>query len=439
MFRSAFITPRLYWLAAVPVGVFLLAFLFPPLFLVGKIVLGIALAILIFDWILLSSGEITGSRVLPQRFSNGDPNPISIKLESSFNFPLKIELIDEVPEQFEARNFSYKSSLASSQAKAIKYELTPTKRGQYWFHHTNVFARSALGILEKRFVISKPAMVAVYPGFLMLQQYELLAISNKLFMHGPKKLRKVGQSLEFEQIKNYQLGDDVRHINWPATARGGELMVNHFRDERSQQMVSIIDKSRLMKFPFGGLTLLDHAINSALVVSNVALRRQDKAGLAVFAEKLSQFVQPEKGVRHLDVILQNLYHLKTRYAESNFEVLQSGISKRLNQRSLLMLYTNFDERDSLQRQMPYIRWLSKRHVLVVVFFKNDQLIELAESSAESIKGIYEKAIAAEMVQDKLLMQKELIRMGIHIIYTAPEDLTINAINKYLEIKSRNIL
>lgn len=439
MLGSLFVRGRFYWLGALPVAIFLVAYLWQPMFIVGQIVLGLSLALVIFDGLMLSGGKISGNRQVPQRFSNGDPNPVSLTFESSYRFTVAIDVIDELPDQFQIRDFLHKSKLTGTDSKAIRYELTPTKRGEYLFGFANVHVRTGLGLLERRFRIAQPQTVAVYPSFLQMRQHELLAISNRLHMVGQKRLRRIGQSLQFEQIKDYQRGDDVRHINWAATARRTELMVNHYQDERSQQIIAVIDKSRLMKFPFGGLTLLDHAINSALVLSNIAMIKHDKAGLCVFAERVSQYLSPDKGPRHLDAIMQALYALKTRYAEASFEALQNVLRNRLNQRSLLMLYTNFEERDSLERQLPYLRWLSKRHVLVVVFFENVELSQLSDSVPIDSRSIYLKTIARGIVDDKKLMQKELQRLGIHTFYTRPENLTINSINKYLELKGRNVI
>src|SRR5690606_40532545 len=123
------------------------------------------------------------------------------------------------------------------------------------------------------FRVSQNKTVPVYPSFRQMRKYELPAISNRLTEFGIKKIRRIGQNREFEQIKEYVVGDDYRTINWKATARRGTLMVNTYQDERAQQVYAVIDKGRTMKMPFEGMTLLDYDINASLVISNIAIRK----------------------------------------------------------------------------------------------------------------------------------------------------------------------
>jgi uncharacterized protein (DUF58 family) len=242
--------------------------------------------------------------------------------------------------------------------------------------------------------------------------------------------------MEFEQIKEYVRGDDYRTINWKATARKDALMVNNYTDERSQQIYCLVNKGRVMKMPFGGLTLLDHAINASLVLSNVALVKQDKAGLITFAENLDTFVLADKKPTQMNKILETLYKQQTRFLEPDFEKLFSVIRNRITNRSLLILFTNFESVESLQREMPALKKIAHYHLLLVVFFENTELKALVEKKAASLEEIYIKTIAEKFAYEKRLMVKELHKNGILSILTAPENLTVNTVNKYLELKTR---
>ncbi len=197
--------------------------------------------------------------------------------------------------------------------------------------------------------------VKVYPSYIQMRRYQLLAVSNRLQEAGVKRIRKLGHSMEFEQIKEYVRGDDFRTINWKATARKDGLMVNNYTDERSQQIYCMINKGRVMKMPFGGMTLLDYAINASLVLSNVALVKQDKAGLITFAENLDAFVLADKKTTQMNLLLETLYKQQTHFLESDFEKLFSVIRNRISNRSLLILFTNFESLESLQREMPALK------------------------------------------------------------------------------------
>ena len=216
-------------------------------------------------------------------------------------------------------------------------------------------------------------------------------------------------------------------------------MVNQYQDEKSQPIYSIIDTGRVMKMPFDGLSLLDYAINSALAFSNVALKRNDKTGLLTFSKKIETFVPAVQKITHLNTIMESLYNISTDYSDSDFGLLYAHVKRKVNQRSLLLLYTNFEHISGLKRQLPFILAMAKKHVLVVIFFENTELESLIATDAEDLQSIYHKTIAEKFSLEKRLMQKELQKCGIQTILTKPEELTVNTINKYLEIKARGII
>lgn len=217
-----------------------------------------------------------------------------MRVESSYAFPVRLSVIDEVPVIFQQRDICFKLSLGSGEGKTITYHLHPTRRGTYGFGYIRVFVTTRIGLIERRFTDAGPQKIKVYPSYLMLHRYELLAMSDNLTELGIKKIRKVGHQTEFEQIKDYVKGDDYRTINWKASARRHQLMVNVYQDERSQQIYNVIDKGRIMQQAFKGMTLLDYAINASLVLSYVAIRKDDKAGLVTFNEHFDTFVPASK-------------------------------------------------------------------------------------------------------------------------------------------------
>ncbi len=329
--------------------------------------------------------------------------------------------------------------MESKERKLLTYDLRPTKRGDYDFGAINIYASSQLGLLSRRYRFAEHQMIAVYPSYMQMKRYELVAFSQRLSELGIKKIRKIGQSMEFEQIKEYVPGDDPRVINWKASARRNELMVNQFEDEKSQRVYSIIDKGRLMKMPFDGLSLLDYSINASLVISNIAIKKQDKAGLLTFSNKLSAFLPAEKRPSQIRKIQHHLFNQKTRYLESNYSLLTAFVARKITQRSLLLLYTNFESYITFERQLPYFKALARRHLLVVVFFHNTGLKELIDTAPNNLEEIYEQSIAENFVYEKERIVREMRRQGILSILTTPKELTVNTINKYLEIKARGML
>lgn len=271
-----------------------------------------------------------------------------------------------------------------------------------------------------------------------MRQYELLAFSRRLSEAGLKKIRRIGHSLEFEQIKEYVSGDDYRTVNWKASARHNQLMVNQFDDEKSQPVYCLINMGRVMQMPFEGLSLLDYAINASLVMSNIAIRKGDKAGLLTFSHQIGSFAPAKKQGNQMYVLQELLYAQKTNFLEADYEKLYLNIRRRLSQRSLLLLFTNFETTTSLNRQLPYLQKLAKQHLLVVIFFENTELRQLLALKTNDIEDIYIKTIAEKFNFEKRLIVKQLQAHGIQTILTQPKSLTVNTINKYLELKARNL-
>ncbi len=438
-YKNLFLGNRLFFGLGFSVILFLLSFFFSwigdsPLFFFSALML-----LLLIDLILLYRTEngVFASRNTPERLSNGDENELGIYVESFYPFSVTLGLIDEIPFQFQKRDLLFKTSLKSREHKMINYQLRPTKRGEYKFGDIRVYVQSPLALVSRRYNFEQAEILPVYPSFLQMQKYELLAVSNRLTEQGIKKIRRIGHSMEFEQIKNYVPGDDYRTINWKATARKGDTMVNAFTDEKSQHVYCIIDKSRVMKMPFAGLSLLDYAINATLALLNIAMLKEDRAGLITVSEKIGSIIPANRKPGQLNKILQVLHKEKTRYLETNLEALYGTVRSVIKQRSLVIFFTNFESVSAIERQLPYLRKMARLHLLLVVFFNNIELETLIEVPAKNVEDIYTKTMAEKFLYEKKLVVKELNRFGIQFVFCNPEQLTISTINKYLEIKARN--
>jgi uncharacterized protein (DUF58 family) len=281
--------------------------------------------------------------------------------------------------------------------------------------------------------------VAVYPSVVQMKKYELKALARISTQEGIKKLRRIGHSYEFEEIKDYVRGDDYRSINWKASGRSQELMVNQYEDERAQQVYSAIDSSRAMRMPFNGMSLLDYAVNTSLVISNIALLKSDKAGLLTFADKMQTFIKAERNRKQLAKILEALYAQREETLEANYEQLYQAARYYTNGRSLIFLYTNFESIYALERVLPVLRRINRLHLLVVIFFQNTGIEDFTKTSVNTTEEIYDHTIAQKFMMEKAQLTTELRRYGIQSILTRPEDLSINTVNKYLEFKSRGLI
>ena len=437
-YKNLFLTNRLFIGLGCCAVLFLLSFFFTWLGVIPELVFYTLLLLVIIDLLMLyrTKKGVFAKRHAPERLSNSDDNELGIYIESWYTFNVSVGIIDEIPFQFQKRDIWFKTELVPRQRKLINYTLRPTKRGEYEFGLIRVYVKTQLGLIRRRYNFNQAETLPVYPSFLQMRKYELMAISNNLTDVGIKKIRRLGHSLEFDQVKNYVQGDDYRTINWKATARQGHLMTNSYTDEKAQHVYCVIEKSRAMKMPFDGLSLLDYAINASLVLSNVALLKEDKAGLITVGEKIGAVIPADRRPTQINKILQVLYKEKTRYLETNMEVLYSTIRSVIKQRSLVVFFTNYESMSALERQLPFLKRIAKFHLLLVVFFENTELRKVSEKPADDIEGIYIKTVAEKFAYDKKMIVKELAKYNIQSILTTPQNLTVNTVNQYLEIKAR---
>lgn len=420
---------------------FIIGYYLPVIYLLAKLLaLGFFFFLLLDIFLLFgTTGQLVVSRDCNDRFSNGDENEVWLTIRNRYRFSVFIELIDELPVQFQERNFKFQLKLNPTESRKLKYSLRPMTRGAYAFGNLIGYASTSIRLVQRQFKSGERKDVKVYPSFIRIHQYELMAISQNLTMPGQKQVRRVGNSKEFDTIKDYVPGDDPRNINWAATARRGHVMTNHYIDERSQNIYCVIDKSRAMKMPFEGMTLLDYAINASLILSDVSLKKGDKAGLLTFEDKVDTSVKAGNSSTQLYKVMEALYHQETSFKEPDFSAVFNFLSKNVNQRSLLLLFTNFESIHSLKRQLNYIKLLNRKHLVLVIYFRNTEVDRLITDKVSGTRELYNQVIAYQMLEEKLLIRDELNKAGILSLYATPKSLNVDVINKYIEVKARRIL
>lgn len=441
IFKGLYITDRFFYIGAGIVIIMILGFFFPAMVEIAWLLFGGLVIFWFADIFLLFRVKegVNGARIMTDRLSNGDTNKVRIEISNNYFHDVQIDIIDEIPSQFQIRDFLLKSNLQNHTSKSVSYNILPKSRGVFEFGSLNLFVSTVLCLVRRKYSIEQGKKVAVYPSYIHLDKYNIHQMINSINFPGIKRLRRLGHSMEFEQIKEYVHGDDWRSVNWLATSKSNKLMVNQYMEEKAQAVYCIIDTGRVMKMPFNGLSLLDHSINCALIISHVVISNQDKAGMATFSKKLENRVVADRRSGQMSNILEKLYRVQTDFSESDYGRLFADTRKFINQHSLVILFSNFETIDGVKRQMKYLRSIAKHHLLIVIFFKNSELESMMKTKAGDIHEIYDKAIAEKFSYEKKLIVNELRKYGILSVLTEPENLTINVINKYLEVKARGMI
>lgn len=438
---NIYLTRWFFVVFAVIVLLYVTAYAFPALMFVGNVALASLLSLTVLDTLLVFSNRqpIRVERSVQDRLNLGDENTVTLTIFNQTSQPINFSMIEGYPVEMQDRTSVLKGTMLGGSERIFSYQFTPKTRGTFEFGDVFIIIRSLFFMASRRIDFPLTQSVDVYPSVLQMKKYELLVFQQQKTTAGIKKIRRLGNNSEFEQIKSYVQGDEIRTVNWKATSRRNELMVNQYQEEKSQSIYCILDKSRSMQMEFDHLSMLDYSINSSLVFSNIALRKGDKAGLITYSDKIGTMLAADKSSGQMRRIQEALFNQKTHYKEGNYEVLYNSIRRTIKQRSLLMLFTNFETEFSMRRAIPMLRRLNQKHVLVVVFFQNSELQELAYKPSKSIQEVYQSTVAERMISLKAKMARELRQNGIQTVLTLPEELSINTINKYLELKAKGAL
>jgi uncharacterized protein (DUF58 family) len=439
--KSIYLSARFFKILSGIIFCFVCSYILSSLFFLALILLIGLILLLGIDLIQLytQNAPIQIERLVGKRLSLSDENEIQLKLINRSKMSWTYELLDELPIQLQIRDFLIKGRIEAFGKKQHGYKIRPISRGIYTFHFVYLFLLGPMGMFKRRLEFNLEQDVAVYPSVIQMKSSELFMSSKIARQHGVKKIRRQGLSYEFDQIKQYTQGDDVRQINWKSSARHQQLMSNQFEDERSQTIYTLIDKSRTMLMPFNGLSLLDYAINSSLAISNIALKKQDQVGLLCFSDKIGAVLKADRRQGQLQSILELLYKQKERNLEADFENLYLSIRNLIKTRSLLILYTNFESTYALERVKPILKKLNALHLLLIVFFENTDFDKILRSEGDGLDWSYRQILIEQAMNEKQAMVNELNTLGIQTIISKPEDLSIHTINKYLEIKSRGLI
>ena len=336
-----FLTKRVYKAGVALVFISMLGFVNPLMFVLAKICTGTFVLFLLLDGILLfiKKPRISARRITSEKFSLGEQNPVTIQIEQDYDLKLQLTVIDEAPVEFQERNIRFEIAPEDNTSYTVSYNLRPLQRGNYVFGRVLIYANTFIGLVQRRFAFHQNEEIKVYPSIMHMRDTEFKVMSRSNLPTGTKKVRRAGHHFEFEEIRDYVQGDDIRKINWKATARKNNLMINVFQEQKSQPVYLLINKGRTMYMPFNGLTLLDYAINSSLAIANILLKKSDKAGLISFEKGISTLLKADSRRTQLKQILEHLYNEKTAFAEPNYYDLYAALkTTNFSTQSITLFY-----------------------------------------------------------------------------------------------------
>jgi len=378
-----------------------------------------------------SVSSLTVQRIDSEKLSHQALNQIAFTVHNPSHFILNVQAIDTINDRhFTVSEEDMSHSIPPGGTVTFSYCVTPSKRGAFIFTHIHLRIHGLLGLGIKHHAHHCPLEYKVYPNLQDLNRFRIMTQKNRLLPQGDKTVRLYGFGTEFESLRTYVEGDDYRKINWPVTAREMRLIVNDYQIEKNQPVFLMVDSGRPMSYDVNGYKKLDYAINAALVLSDIVNQKGDQCGLLTFDKEVQNLISPGKGEVHRNNLMEALYHIQGTRDTSNYEAAFRALCQRQKRRSIVFIFTDFETLEEAKELTAHISLLKKRHLPIVVFMKNEELIALAEHNKD--------AYVQEVAQSFLVERKQLFRtlgaMAIPNIETAAEQFSVAAVNQYLTLR-----
>ena len=413
---------------------------FPPLNVAGLCANAAIALVAIADLSRMTRpGRIEILREVSEVLSVGAANPVVLRVLSRASKPLAIEVTDEPPIPSRSEGLPFEANLIPLREVEATYHLYPRRRGANRFRHVYFRYQSPLRLWSQS--VKRPLVddVRIYPDIRTVRRFDLLAKRNRLSEMGLKLWRLRGKEGEFERLREYRREDEMRHIDWSATAKHQKLISREYTTERNQNIVILLDCGRSMLNETDGISHLDRGLNAAIILSYIALGQGDNVSLVAFSNRIERYVGPVRGKAAVQSLIQKTYDLEARHEASDYGLACEDLLRRQRKRALVLLITYALDDQHLDAIGRYLRTLISSHLFLCVLVKDLPLVNLAERVPQSDVEAYQVAAATEMLGAQERRLAGLSALGIHATEVVGNELAAEVINQYLDVKARHLL
>jgi uncharacterized protein (DUF58 family) len=394
------------------------------------------------DWFIsrkLPEG-ISAGREFSRRFAIRDATDVHLRAENrtaqDFTFVLK----DEFPPELKLTGRrEEKFTLRAQTSAEMIYSLTPEKRGKYAFGRIAARYVSRFGLVWCQTYLGAPQTVKVYPNMRRAREAELKALGANSFLAVQRKAVRRGEGREFESMRDYVRGDELRHISWTATARRAKLTTRQYQIERDQTILIAIDAGRLMTGRIEDETKFDSAIHACLALMSMAARGGDNAGIVVFGRRIKKFLPPRRGIEHFDATLEALYDLEPELIEPSYSNAFQFISANLKKRALVVILTDLVDKESSKELLGSLRLLRPRHLPLVVTIGDRDLNTTVSRVPEDLKEVFTQSAAEEIIHQRESALRLVETQGGLALDVNSKTLAPSLLETYLKVKERGLL
>lgn len=407
--------------------------------LLALAIIGMDLLILIVlavDLVSLpGAAAFSATREMQRVASLRSPHPVKLTIANRSPRKIEVEVRDDFPDEAEVDQETFLISIPPHSRRSVTYHLLAQRRGAFALEKVYLRFTSVARLWQKSFHIPVESVLHVYPDMRQMREYAMLARTDRLNLVGVRRTRRIGQDNEFERLRDYTLDDNYKRIDWRTTARRGKLTVKDFQANQSQRVIFLIDCGRMMTNTASGISLLDHALNAALMLSYVALNKGDSAGLICFSDEVQAFVPPRGGMTQMNRLLHASFDRFPRLVESRYDEAFVYLNARCRKRSLVVLITNVIDEVNAQQIESYLTSLTGRHLPLAVLLRDHAIFDAAETPATPFQDV----AARDIINWRSGVLRDMESRGVLSLDVFPEQMTAPLVNRYLEVKARHLL
>ncbi|TMF58286.1 MAG: DUF58 domain-containing protein [Chloroflexi bacterium] len=380
--------------------------------------------------------RVTVERLADPQLSIGVSNRVTLRVTNPFARPLRLLLADSVPVSFDVDRRRSPLTVAPREKGEIAYAARPHHRGTFSFGDIHLRLRGPLDLIERQGRVAATAPANVYPDLHEIRRYEVTLRRGLAYDAGQRRARMPGSGTVFERLREYLPDDDPRSISWTATARRGKPITVEYETERQQRILILLDAGRMMSSTLAGLTKLDHAVNTALMLSYVAIAKGDEVGLLGFADTVRSYALPRRGRKQFLRLTEELRRLEVTTTEPDYRAAFEFLRARTARRALVVLFTDLVDDEASRALVAAVTRLAGNNLVLCCLLADPQLAEVASKVPSSTAELYERVVAEDVQEARARALAILRRRGVHTIDVPAERLTVATIQRYLELKSR---
>ena len=384
--------------------------------------------------------EFTFRRYFSARFAIGAATEVHVVAENGSDRSFTLRAKDEYPPGMKLVGTRESFLRLGPQAWAeFTYSLMPSRRGSYLFGQTAVRFLSHAGLVWCRTSLGEPTSEKVYPNISRAREIELKALGARSFLAIQRRAVRRGEGREFESMRDYVIGDEMRHISWTATARRSRLTTRQYQIERDQTVIIAIDSGRLMTGRIGNETKFDTAIHASLALMSACSRAGDHCGLLVFGRRIRRYLPPKRGPEHIDAVLEALFDVEPELIEPSYARAFQFIASNSKKRAFVVVLTDLIDKESSKELINSIRLLRPRHLPMVVTVGDRDLNKMVGNAPADLKDFYTQSAAAEIIHQREQALRLVESLGGLALDVTTQTLGSKLLEGYLRVKERGLI